>query len=184
MKTILTITTLMIFLGLTVQAQEKDPVKKAEAANEDKADEDLVDEDVAEFLVKSADARMMDAKEGKLATVNATSAALRKYGELMIKDQSLLLDKIKALAAKRNITIPTGISDKKQEGRDDLAKEKGKDFDDKFIKMMVIDHERDIKLFKKATECKDKGVSEFAKKYLPVIQSHLDKINEIKAAIK
>jgi hypothetical protein len=42
--------------------------------------------------------------------------------------------------------------------------------------MMIIDHERDVKLFEKATEYDDAEVSAFAKANLPIIQSHLDKI--------
>jgi putative membrane protein len=131
---------------------------------------------VADFLVKSADARMMDAQEGKLAAEKGTTKAVRDYGKLMMKDQSTLLKKIKGLAAKRNITLPSGISDKKDDGREDLSEESGEDFDEKFIKMMTIDHERDVKLFEKATEYDDAEVSAFAKANLPIIQSHLDKI--------
>jgi putative membrane protein len=183
MKTIFLRVALMlaIFAGFTTLAQEKDPVKKANDANEKKADNDrIISEDIADFLVKSADARMMDAKEGKLASEKGTTAAIRNYGKLMINDQAVLLEKIKALAAKRNITLPKGISDKKEDGREDLAAKTGKDFDDKFIKMMKIDHKRDVRLFKDAIEFKDEGVSEFAKKYLPLIQSHLDKIEAFK----
>lgn len=173
-----------VFNILGAQAQSTDPVKSANAANEEKSDRNAVEEDVADFLVKSADVRMMDAQEGKLAVEKGTSSAVRDYGQLMVKDQSVLLEKIKKLAAKRNITIPAGISDKKEKGREDLAEESGRDFDEKFIKMMKIDHERDVRLFKKATECEDKGVRAFAVEYLPMIQSHLEKIEAIKIAAK
>ncbi len=65
-----------------------------------------------------------------------------------------------------------------------MSEKNGEDFDKKFIKMMIIDHERDIKLFKKALDYKDAEVSAFAKKYLPMIQGHLDKIEVIKAVSK
>ncbi|CAN5162533.1 hypothetical protein BH09BAC3_BH09BAC3_17640 [soil metagenome] len=175
---------LLSTMTLATFAQETDPVKKANASNEKKEDKNMVNEDVAEFLVKSADARMMDAKEGRLATKKGTTSAVRNYGKLMLKDQETLLKKIKVLAAKKNVTLPTGISDKKADGRDDLAKESGKDFDQKFIKMITVDHERDVKMFKKAIDLEDKEVKEFAQKYLPLIQSHLDKSNAIKDAMK
>ena len=170
--------------GFYACAQQTDPVKKANEANEKKADNKVADEDVAECLVKSADARMMGSREGTLATKKGTTSSIREYGQLMISDQSMLLEKIKALALKHNITLPTGISDKKESGREDLAAKDGKDFDEKFIKMMTIDHERDIKLFKKSIKFKNKEVSTFAQTYLPLIQSHLDKIITIKQASK
>jgi putative membrane protein len=170
----------MVLSILSAHAQETDPVKKANKVNDQKADNNIVDEDVADFLVKSADARMMDAQEGKLAAEKGTTKAIREYGKLMVKDQSALLRKIKSLASKRNIALPSDISNKKENGREDLAEETGKDFDDKFIKMMIIDHERDVKLFEKATEFNDPEVSAFAKANLSTIQSHLDKIEAIK----
>jgi putative membrane protein len=174
----------LIFNIIGAHAQDRDPVKSANAANEKKSDKDIVDEEIADFLVKSADARMMDLQEGRLATQKGTSSQIRGYGQLMITEQTILLEEIKKLAEKRNITLPSGVSDKKEEGREDLAEESGKDFDEKFIKMMKLDHERDVKLFKKATECEDPEVREFATQYLPMIQSHLDKITEIKIAEK
>jgi putative membrane protein len=170
----------MVLSILSAHAQETDPVKKANKVNDQKADNNIVDEDVADFLVKSADARMMDAQEGKLAAEKGTTKAIREYGKLMVKDQSALLRKIKSLASKKNIALPSDIINKKENGREDLAEETGKDFDDKFIKMMIIDHERDVKLFEKATEFDDPEVSAFAKVNLSIIQSHLDKIEAIK----
>ncbi len=181
MKTIFIIT--LTCLSLSLFAQSTDPVKKANEANEKKEDKKMVDDDAADFLVKSADSRMMDAREGKLALEKATVPALRNYGKLMMKDQAMLLEKIKTLALKKQVTLPSDISEKKAESREDLSKESGKDFDEKFIKMITIDHERDVKLFRKAIDQDDKDVKEFAQKYLPLIQSHLDKINGIKKAL-
>ena len=174
-----------VILGLTMScsrlvAQEADPVKKANKQNELKADKNMVDEDAAEFLVKAADARMMDLQEGKLAAERGTTASVRSYGKLMVKDQTNLLAQIKKLAATRNISLPSAISDNKQDGREDLAGKTGKDFDEKFAKMMKLDHQRDVKLFTRAKDCKDAGVSNFATKNLPMIESHLARIKALK----
>lgn len=172
----------MVLFILSANAQEIDPVQRANVVNDNKAEKDVVDEDVADFLVKSADARIMNVQEGRIASVRGTTPEIRQYGKLMLKGQKALLQKIKKLASKRNITLPGGISDEKEEGREDLIEETGEDFDKKFIKMMIMDHERDVKLFKKATEFEDPEVSAFAKANLPLIESHLNKIKVIKEA--
>lgn len=176
----------ILFIGSTVavNGQDKDAVKEAHKFNEAKSNQGLVNEDVAEFLVMSADARMMDSQEGKLATQKGTTSAIRKYGKWMMKDQAILLKDIKKLAAARRIALPISISNKKENGREDLAAKNGEDFDEKFIKMMIIDHERDIRLFEKATEFDDIEVNAFAKKYLPTLQAHLVKIKNIRAETK
>jgi len=168
-----------VFSRLTGCSPEKDPVNNTNELNDQKAEDKVTNRDVANFLVKSADARMMDAQEGWLAAQKGSSAAVKSYGKLMMQDQEKLLTAIRTLAKKKNVTLPPGISHKKERGRDNLADESGEDFDKKFIKMMTIDHERDVKLFRKALDSKDADVRDFAKRYLPMIESHLDKIETI-----
>ncbi len=142
------------------------------------------DKNVEEFLEQSADARMMDAAEGKLAVEKGTTDAIKNYGKLMVTDQAKLLKEIQQLAASHHIILPEQISDKKEKHRKILAAKAGEDFDHKFIKMITIDHKRDVRMFTKATEFEDAELSSFAKKYLPMIQGHLDKINAIKDGMK
>lgn len=132
------------------------------------------------FLCRAADARMMDWAEGQLATEHATNTPLKEYGQRMLDEQDAFMDDIKALAADKNYILPTALSEKKANGLADLKEEKGKDFDKKFIKMMVIDHKRDVKDFKRALKSKDADVSAFAKKYLPVLKEHLATAQKLK----
>ena len=177
---ILVLWLLALTYSCSAKAQKVDPVKRANEVNEKKADHKIVDKATAEFLVKSADARMMDMQEGKLASSRGTTKAVRQYGALMVKDQTMLLSKIRKLAASKHISLPAGISAQKQDGREDLTSKNGKAFDKKFIKMMRIDHERDVKIFKKASSSNDKEIRMFAIANLPIIQSHLDKVNQLR----
>ena len=163
---------------LTLSAQ--DPVRNAYKKNEEKADKDLVDKDVAEFLVKAAEGRLMNVNGGKLAVLKGSTSEVRNYGQLMVKEETSMLDELKKVAAERNITLPDGVSDKKREGQMDLSEEAGKDFDEQFIKMMQTGLEHDIKLFEKANSISDAGIVDFSKKYLPVMQSHLEKLAGVK----
>ncbi|MEO8174646.1 MAG: DUF4142 domain-containing protein [Sediminibacterium sp.] len=161
-------------------SKQNDAVKIADKKNDAKAETGLISQDVADFLVQAADARMMDYKEGVLAVQKGTTKEIKNYGKLMMKDQAALLTKIKKLAADRKISLPADLSGEKKDGYEDLAGKEGKEFDEKFCKMMKIDHERDVKQFTKATELMDDHVRGFAASSLPVIQSHLDKIKAIK----
>jgi putative membrane protein len=158
----------------------QDPVKNAYKENEEKADRDLVDKDVAEFLVKATEGRLMNINEGKLAVLKGSTSEVRNYGQLMVRDESSMLEDIKKIAAERSITLPDGVSDKKREGQMNLSEEAGKDFDEKFLKMMSTGLESDIKLFEKAKLIDDSGITAFVTKYLPLIQTHLEKLEEVK----
>lgn len=177
-KTIIGLILMMTLLAMNARAQE-DAVERANDANKEKAKANQVNKDVAEFLVAAADARMMDSKEGKLAITKGTTNEIQSYGQSMVKDQALMLEKIQQLAKARNISLPSSISNEKQDGYNDLAGKQGKEFDKKFCKMMIIDHKRDVKMFENAIDLNDPEVSAFAKNYLPMIQSHLDSITAI-----
>jgi putative membrane protein len=165
-----------LVFNFRVDAQVNDAV----AVNDKALIPTVVDEEVEDFLIKSADIRMMNAQGGLLASEKGTTSAIRLYGQQMMKDQSMLLEKLKRLAAARNINLPQEMSQRKVEHHQDMLEENGRDFDEKFIKIMTTDIERDIKLFRKACVSKDEEVSAFAQHYLPLIQSHLKKINEIR----
>ena len=152
----------------------------AHKINKEKAEQNQLDKDIAGFLVEIADGRMMDKREGEEALKRATVKEIRQYGQRMIKDQTKLLKEVKKLAKAHQITLPSDISSDKQEGLKELMKEEAKDFDQKFIKMMILDHERDIKLFKKAGMYEDVSVRRFVVKYYPMLESHLAKAEEIR----
>lgn len=154
--------------------------KRVTAQNEAKEDKGIIDEKIVDFLVIAADARAMDTEEGKQGTAKGTTAEIRDYGKLMQEDQPMLLAKIKELAQSHDVTLLQTLSAKRQNALEDLKSETGKKFDKLFIKMMRIDHERDVKEFEKASKFSDPEISQFAAKYLPMIQSHLDKVKALK----
>ena len=131
------------------------------------------------FLTEMTDARLMDREEGRQAVKKGTTQEIKNYGQLMIDDQTYLLEELQKIAATKNVTLPTEISKKKRSGLDDLKEKSGTDFDKKFIQMICIDHKRDVRKFIKAAKCNDSGVSSFAKEHLPMIESHLKKIKQI-----
>ncbi len=166
-------------LSACTTTEHQDSVSQADLENEQRAKEHLLDQPSAEFLVKIGDGRLMGIKEGQAAQSQGSTPEVRTYGKLMVNDQKRLLAVMKTLAVHKKIQLPEAISDDKKEGLKDLLDKKGKDFDEKFIKMMRIDHERDIRLFTDALHLKDDEIRAFAIKYLPLIKDHLDKLNTL-----
>ena len=143
-----------------------------------------VNDETKEFLNDMTDARLMDREEAKQAVAKGTTKQVKDYGELMIKDQTYLLMQLQEFAKSKNITLRTTISDKKKDALDGLKEKSGEDLDEKFLKMICIDHTRDVKQFKKATKSKDVELSKFASKHLPMIKEHLAKVKAIKKSYK
>jgi len=137
-------------------------------------------EEIARFLKEMHDSRLMDTEEGKLARDKGTTFEIRNYGTLMVTDQAILDQEIIELARSENVVLPSALSPKKANALEDLRKLNGKRFDKQFKRMIKKDHRRDIKYCKRASNLNDKEVSSFAKQKLPLIKSHLEKLQKIK----
>jgi putative membrane protein len=140
-----------------------------------------VDKDDADFAVKAANGGMAEVAMGQLAQTNAMNQSVKEFGSMMVKDHGEAGDKLKQIAGQKNITLPATLGDKEQKRLEDLQKKTGKDFDKAYVKLMVDDHQEDIKEFKEAADkCKDPDLKAFATKTLPVLEKHLDSIQAIK----
>lgn len=137
-------------------------------------------DDIYRFIREASEARSMDLRQGKLAEQRATTRSLKDYGTLMIRDQASMLDDLKKIATLKKIEIDTTLGPDKSEGLQDLMQMHGRDFDNAFMRMMIIDHRRDVKKFEKALTSPDPDIQVFATKYLPLVKSHLEKIRSIK----
>jgi|KBSSwiStaDraftv2_1062776.scaffolds.fasta_scaffold476682_1 putative membrane protein len=180
------------FLLLACNNEGKDSVEKADSANEAKMDSNSTtsktlqtDEASSSFLVKAADGGLTEVRLGELAQQKATSKMVKDYGAMLIHDHSAANDKVKALAAQRNVTLPDGPGNEHQEAIDKLSKRTGKDFDKTFMDAMQRDHEKDIDMFKDASnKVNDADVKSFVDNTLPTLQMHLDSAKAIRKMLK
>ena len=138
-----------------------------------------------EFAMEAASGGLMEVAAGKLAATNASSAKVKEFGRMMVTDHTKANAELKAVAAKKNITIPTAPIEKHQEHIDMLKTKKGADFDKEYIDMMVDDHEEDVSKFEtEANKGNDADVKAFASKTLPVLNKHLQAVKTIKEGMK
>ncbi|WP_020606184.1 DUF4142 domain-containing protein [Spirosoma spitsbergense] len=162
--------------------KESDSMENAEEANENKEDAGRgQSEDTNEFAMKAANGGMMEVELGRMAQEKGTSQDVKEFGSMMVADHSKANDELKTLATAKNITLPSTLGEEAQEDVNELAKLSGKEFDKKYVSMMVDDHKEDVDAFKKAAEDNsvDPDIKAFAAKTLPTLQQHLDRINAI-----
>ena len=132
-----------------------------------------------EFLLEAADTRMMDWAQGNLATEKGTTPRHRQYGKRLMRDQSKLMTEINALAASKNVVLAEKISEEKSEELTKLKACSGESFDRRFRRMIIKDHKRDIEEFKRASQSTDPEIREFAKRYIPMLEDHLQAAREL-----
>jgi putative membrane protein len=134
-----------------------------------------VSKDDATFVVNTANAGMTEIQAGQLAQQKGMAKDVKSYGAMMEKDHTAAADKLKAVAASKNITLPPAISPEMQKNIDDLSKKDGKDFDKAYISMMVDDHKKVISMFEEeAKSGSDADIKAFANSTLPTLRHHLD----------
>ena len=171
-----------------------DSVKEAQKTNEAKIDSTTQDtgkgaavrgdkEHDSEFLTKAASGGMLEVELGKVVAQRATTAAAKQFAQQMVTDHTKANKELKALAAKKNITLPASLGDDQKKVYDEVLAEKGTKLDQKYISEMVDDHEEDVKEFREAsTKAGDPEVKALATKTLPMLEMHLAMVKKIQSA--
>ena len=174
-------------------SSSEDSVKEAQETNEAKIDSTIqgagqnaaVRDDKeydSEFLTKAASGGMLEVELGKVVAQRATTPTVKQFAQQMVTDHTKANNELKALAAKKNITLPASLGDDQKKVYDEVLTEKGAKLDDKYVSEMVDDHEEDVKEFQEAsTKAGDPEVKALAAKTLPVLQMHLTMIKKIQA---
>ena len=134
-----------------------------------------------DFAVNAANAGMTEIQAGQLAQTQGVAKDVKAYGAMMVEDHTAAADKLKTLAAQKNITLPTSVSNDMQKNLDDLKAKSGKAFDKAYIDMMVSDHKKVISAFEdESKNGSDADVRAFADSTLHTLRHHLDAAEKCK----
>lgn len=135
------------------------------------------------FYKDAAEGGIAEVETGNLAQQKATNPRVKSFGAMMVKDHSAANQKLKTIAASKNIDLPTSSSMGQMASKTQLEALSGDTFDKSYIKGMIKDHQDDIAMFKKeATTGQDPDAKAFAAATLPTLQAHLKAIQSIAEA--
>lgn len=167
------------------ETKQEDPKEVAEDENEAKFDNvDEAKEDDSEFLVDAAEVDMAEIQLGKLAQQKSTNADVKALGKMMVEQHEKAAATLKATAAKKNITLPTSLTEDGQKEFKDLNDKSGHDFDKKYANMMIDGHEKLIKRMEKASEkAEDADIRMWAANMLPTLRTHLEHAKMVKEKV-
>jgi putative membrane protein len=137
------------------------------------------------FASKAAVGGMAEVALGKMAADKGASKEVKDFGNMMVMDHGKANDELKAIAQKKNITLPAGLDAEHQAKSDSLSKLSGAAFDKAYVAAMVEGHQKTLALMQsEASGGKDADLKAFAAKTAPVVQHHLDEITKIQASLK
>lgn len=134
----------------------------------------------ASFALEAANGGMAEVELGKLAQEKAADAKIKEFASMMVTDHSKATEELKAIAAAKQITLPTVPNPDKQTIKKELSAKSGDDFDKAYVAEMVKDHQMDINLFEQAQKTlQGPELKQFVEKTLPVLRKHMDHIESI-----
>jgi len=152
---------------------EKDSKEVAEEHNEAKFTN--ANEDDAAFLVSAAEINLEEIQLGQLAQSNSSMPDVKELGKMMQEEHTTALKDLQIFASKKQITIPTTITNDGKDAYDKLKDKFGTDFDKEYCDMMVKGHKDAIsKMEKASTDAKDVDIQSWAATLLISLRNHLD----------
>lgn len=136
------------------------------------------------FARKAAQDGLAEVELGRLAADKASSDEVKSFGRQMVDDHQKANDELKQIAQSKGIDLPADTDSGHKAKMSKLQKLSGADFDRAYVKDMVKDHKKDVKLFEKeADKGKDPELKQFAQKTVTTLHEHHQKIDQIASTI-
>jgi len=144
-----------------------------------------IDKEDVQFVSEIGSACLAEIKVGTLAKQQGQDKRIKNFGVMMVKDLSKGHQRLLNLAKAKKINLPDSLSTADQQEVADLAKKRGKDFDNAYLAKTKADHVKALEMFRIASKNSyDKDVKGFANHNLLTLQRHIDAIDAIKGSMK
>jgi putative membrane protein len=127
------------------------------------------------FVQKAAESGMFEVQVAQLAATKANDPQVKSFASMLVDHHSKANNELVQLANARKVELPAAPPRAMRRDMEKLGKKSGADFDRDFVRQVGIKaHEKDIKLFEKASkDLKDGELKAFATKTLPTLREHL-----------
>ncbi len=163
---------LALSLGVSVYAADK------------KSRDDGLSRGDRDFVEKALADGMTEVELGKIAQQKASNDAVKQFAQRMVADHSKAGEELKGIASKVGFA-PKKDPEPKKSAIKKFNDMKGDRFDREYADLMVNEHQKAVKLFRKEA---DKGenaeLKQFASKTLPALEEHLKMAQDLKAQTK
>jgi len=149
-----------------------------------RADEKLTKED--KELIKDTMRNLeMGAQCGRLARTNTKTDSVKDFGEKLTVSHTDMIKELHAFANKHNFTFEGDPSNPDVHTKKELEDSKNKEFDRRYMSMVVNEHEEMLKTFKQgASAAPNDDLRKWFTKNQDEIKKHLDEARELWGKVK
>jgi putative membrane protein len=132
-----------------------------------------------EFLKEAGQANQTELAAANVALSKSQNAQVKDLANMMLTDHQKNFAQVQSLAQTYGVTLETGLDMMNQHEVNRLQKANDANFDKDYTKMMLKDHVKVIKRFKKAAlEIEEPNIKQYAQETLPALRHHLQKSEE------
>jgi putative membrane protein len=124
----------------------------------------------AMFLEKAALMIKLETEWGRLAREKGGSLRVRNFGKGAEEELTTVKMPLNAIAAAKGLKLPDVLPVKEQVRLREMNRMEKEYFDKLYLKMVLEDYRKNIELFKGAVNSPDTMVSNFARRFLPVLE--------------
>ncbi len=174
---VLLATTIMGGSALQAQTTTK---KEADKRNETKFE----NSDDADLLVKAYSSGMAEVKLADRMKTRAVSPEVKALASKMSMEHSAMNAKIQEVASKKNISLPTQLTNDQVEDVADITKESATEIDMEYLDQLSDSHKKSIELFEKGSKATDLDIRDIFISGLPKIRSHYDMVQNTRQKMK
>lgn len=154
-------------------AKEEKSAKKAGLAGQDR-----------QALQTLQGGNLAEIEAGKLAAQRASNAEVKTFGQRMVDDHTKMFEEGTKVEQAKGVKPPAAPDSKHREAAQKLQGLSGDEFDSRYIRDMVKDHEEALQVAEKAAkEAKDPDVRAYAQAGVPIIKEHLAMARQLNASL-
>ncbi len=131
--------------------------------------------DDKEFMMTAAHSDQNEIQQSKMALAKGVTGPAKEMADKMIADHTKSTADLKAIAAKKGVTLPTDMDAEHKALVPVMEKLSGKAFEQKYMAQMALDHQKTantMRAHEKMTQ--DADLKSFIAKTVPVVEQHLN----------
>jgi putative membrane protein len=136
------------------------------------------------FLTQVASGNKAEIMAGQLAATKATNAGIKAFGQMMVTEHGEAQSDLQRVYASVGQTMPDTVDAEHQALMTRLNSLSGYSFDTAYINSQVKDHQKTLSIFQsEISNGNNDSVQNYANKYLPHIQMHLQKADSLSRSL-
>jgi putative membrane protein len=146
-------------------------------------DSNAVMPQTASFLKDVSRGNHAEMQLARIAESNALRSEVKSLARRIEQDHHRCQEDLQDLAEAKNVDVPDDPTADQQATAKRLDDLKGSAFDQAYLTQMVTEHQKDIDAFRTHQNIDDPEVAVFVKSTLPVLQYHLDRVQDLQRQI-